>query len=197
LWNAVFIPLKTFKEIITAFVYLALGIGFLMLVVWECTIGFAAGSFGGAGMRENPGLFWFLIALQILFGINFFSRALKGIADIIGAHIQTSVQPGGGSLPMLTAVIRVMQLVAFFFLGMLGIWAIIDLFFLFYSVIMYMQILDRVILGGLALLCLGTFMTLLFQFLLIPFLKDFYPSARSSVKFLIDEITSRKGKKGT
>jgi hypothetical protein len=190
--------MKALKEFVFSIINLVLGLGFLALVVWEYSIGFAAGSYGGAGVGDNPGLFWFLIALQMMFGFYFISRFIKGIADIFSAHFQASSLSEDGRMKKLMAVYRVAQFAALFFLGILGIWAVIDLSLMFYSTVREMEIIERILLGVFAILSIGTFITLLFYLLLIPFLKDIYPEALSSAKFLIDEIeTLKKRRKKT
>ncbi len=184
--------MKAFKEVLFAIVYLILGLGFLGLVAWEYNAGFAAGSYGGAAASENPGLFWFLIALQIAFGLNFILRFIKGIANILSTDAQISLLLEGGKTKIAQAVYQITKLAALCLLGFLGIWAAIDLSMLFYSTIRELEIMGRIMLGVFALLALGTFVGLLFYLMLIPYLKDLYPGAISSAKLLIDEIKTFK-----
>ena len=57
--------------------FVALGIGFSVLVAWGLAGGFAAGSLGGAGRAESPGTFWFLLAGEALAACAFFGVAAR------------------------------------------------------------------------------------------------------------------------
>ena len=72
--------MKLFKALVTALVFLLLGLSFFALVIWEWAGGYAAGSYGGVSFAAAPGLAWFFVALQLAMGAMFLSGAVAQVA---------------------------------------------------------------------------------------------------------------------
>jgi hypothetical protein len=71
------------KRAVTALAFAAIGVGFWAIGAWGYRHGLSAGSLGGVTRDESPGVFWFLLFMNGLYGGVFLAHAVTELAPSV------------------------------------------------------------------------------------------------------------------
>ncbi|MFN8256469.1 MAG: hypothetical protein U0W24_12305 [Bacteroidales bacterium] len=172
------------KSFFGSIVFIIIAAGFMMLVRFEIKNGVAGGKFGGVELISMPGTFWFLIGMQVLLGLYLIVYVLKETWNLFHKFNSNSKTKKNKEPAKLIAIFWLSFAVYLIMIIILAFWSVIEQLIRMYNLSQDIEMQKKAVLGGLFIICIIVFCSVIYRFLILSLIDNLYPKVKNSYRLL-------------